>query len=174
MKSRVILSRGDGEGSPRHRRRGSLAALGMTLALGCVSAAPQQQSTAPLNEPEIQIHQLSNVAEIARDITGPISVQYQVHVGNRTGVPITIKRIDVSSIGEGAYTLRQNSTPFNQPLDTGHAAALTLWAPAFISNPTIVGANGPVTLRVAVQYDTPNGSHQAIRVEQVHAFGGVD
>lgn len=156
----------------------SLAPLGMAsvilLLAGCASAAAQQKTTAPLNEPEIQIHQLSNVAEIARDITGPISVQYQVHVGNRTRVPITIKRIDVSSIGEGAYTLRQNSTPFNQPLEPGHAVALTLWAPAFISSPTIAGANGPVTLRVAVQYDTPNGSQQTIRVQQVHAFGGVD
>ncbi|HJT18010.1 MAG TPA: hypothetical protein VJ853_11500 [Thermoanaerobaculia bacterium] len=146
----------------------------MTLALGCASAAPQQNTTAPLNEPEIQIAQLSNVADAARHMTGPLSVQYQVHIGNPANVPITIKRIDVNSIGTGAYTVRPTSNPFNQSLQPGHAVALTFWAPAFVDDVTIAGANGPVTLRVAVQYETPNGTSQAIAVQQVHASGGLD
>jgi hypothetical protein len=151
-----------------------LAALGMTVALGCASAAPQQQSTAPLSEPEIHIAQLSNIAEAAQHMSGPLSVQYQVHIGNRANFPITIKRIDVSSIGSGAYTLRPTSNPFNQSLQPGHAVALTFWASAFVDDPTIIGANGPVTIRVAVQYDTPAGTTQSINVQQVHALGGVN
>ena len=149
--------------------------LGLLL-IGCASAAPQQQqsTTAPLKEPEIKITQLSNVAEAARHISGALSVQYQVHIGNPSNVPITIKRIDVNSIGNGAYTLRPSSNPFNQTLQPGHAVALTFWAPAFIDDVTISGANGPVTIRVAVQYDTPAGSAQTIAVQQVHASGGVN
>lgn len=145
------------------------------LLLGCASAAPQQhKTTAPLNEPEIHIAQLSNVADAARHMTGPISVQYQVHIGNPANVPITIKRIDVISIGTGAYAVRPTSNPFNQPLQPGHAVALTFWVPAFIEDATIAGANGPVTLRVSVQYDTPDGTMQAVAVQQVHGLGGVD
>jgi len=151
----------------------TLATIALLL-LGCTSAAPQQQqSTAPLSEPEIQIAQLSNVAEAARQMSGPLSVQYQVHIGNRANFPIVIKRIDVNSIGSGAYTLRPASNPFNQTLQPGHAVALTFWAPAVVDDPTILGANGPVTIRVAVQYETPSGTTQTIAVQQVHALGGV-
>ena len=38
--SRVILSRGDGEGSPSRLRRGFLAALGMTLVPEIATACP--------------------------------------------------------------------------------------------------------------------------------------
>ena len=101
--------------------------IGLVL-LGCASAAPQQK-TAPLDEPEIQIAQLSSVAEAARHITGAIPVQFQVHVGNRATVPITIKPIDVISIGAGAYALRPTSTPFNQTLQPGHAVRFSSGRP---------------------------------------------
>jgi hypothetical protein len=144
----------------------TLAALGMTF-LACASGPKQ----GPSNEPEILITQLSNVAEAARYVTGGISVQYRVEVANRAKDPITIKRIEVVSIGAGAYTLRPTSTPFNVLVNPGSSQSLQFWAPAFIDDPTIVGANGPVTLRVIVTYDTPAGATQTIVVQQVHAFG---
>ncbi|HMC21587.1 MAG TPA: hypothetical protein VKL19_07055 [Thermoanaerobaculia bacterium] len=141
------------------------------LLIGCASAAPDSNK-APSSEPEILITQLSNVAEAARHISGGISVQYRVDITNRAKEPITIKRIDVISLGAGAYTLRPTSTPFNARLNPGESQALQFWASAFIDDPTILGANGPVTLRVTVYYDTPAGSTQSIVVQQVHASGG--
>ncbi len=153
----------------------SFAPLRMTLAflIGCASAAPQNK-TASLSEPEIHIHQLSNVSEAARHITGGISVQYRVEITNRANQPITIKRIDLVSLGTGAYTLRPSSNPFDARLNPGDATALELWAPAYIDDPTIVGANGPVSLRITVQYETPAGTSQSIVVQQVHAMPGAD
>ena len=92
------------------------------LLLGCASAAPHPK-TAPLNEPEIHISQLSSVSEAARQIAGGISVQYRVDIGNRANVPITIKRIEVISLGAGAYTLRPTSYPFNARLNAGETTA---------------------------------------------------
>ena len=43
-----------------------------------------------------------------------------------------------------------------------------------IEDATISGANGPVTIRVSMQYDTPGGMMQSVAVQQVHASGGVD
>jgi len=150
----------------------SFAPLRMTIALliiGCTSAAPDAKK-APLDEPEILIAQVSHIAEAARNITGPISVQYQVEVANHSKDPIAIKRIDVISIGSGAYTLRPTSVPFNARLLPGESKALQFWAPAVIDDPTILGANGPVTIRATVYYDTSAGSTQTIVVRQVRAL----
>ena len=167
-RSVILRSEATKDLNMRIRNLRSLAALGMTVALACTSAAPDSKK-APLEEPEIQITQLSNVAEAARNITGPISVQYRVAIQNRAKVPITIKRVDVISIGSGAYNLRPTSTAFNVPLSPGEASAVEFWAPASISDPTILGANGPVTVRTTVYYDSPLGASQSIVVQQVHA-----
>ena len=140
--------------------------------LGCASAAPRNK-TASLTEPEIRITQLSSVSEAARHITGGISVQYRVDIANRANAPITIKRIQVVSIGAGAYGVSPTSSPFDARLLPGEATALEFWAPAFISDATIMGANGPVTLSVTVQYDTPSGSQWSIVVQQVNAMPGA-
>jgi hypothetical protein len=138
--------------------------------IGCASAAPDS-SKAPLDEPQIQITQTSNIAEAARHITGPISVQFRVDVENRATTPITIKRIDVISLGSGAYDLRPTSTSFNERLNPGESRAVQFWAPASVDDPTILGANGPVTVRVTLYYDTPAGMAQTIAVQQVRAGG---
>ena len=143
------------------------------LLLGCASAAPHPK-TAPLNEPEIHISQLSSVSEAARHMAGGISVQYRVDIGNRANVPITVKRIEVISLGAGAYTLRPTSYPFNVRLNAGETTALQFWVPANIDDPTIIGANGPVSVRLTLQYETPAGVTQAIVVQQVHAMSGLD
>jgi hypothetical protein len=158
-----------GEGAAKRRVRGLLR---MTISLFLIGCASAPDSNKPSSEPAILITQLSNVAEVARQISGGISVQYRVEVTNRAKEPITIKRIDVISLGAGAYTLRPASTPFNAQLNPGESQALQFWASAFIDDVTILGANGPVTLRVTVHYDTPAGSTQSIVVQQVHASGG--
>jgi len=143
------------------------------LLAGC-AAAPQQKTAAPLTaEPEIQISQISSLAEAATHISGSISVHYQVDIANHANVPITIKRIDVISIGEGAYTLRPSSYPFDAALNPGQTTAVQFWAPAVIVDPTIIGANGPVSLRVTTQYDTPSGRAQSIVIQQVHPMSSL-
>jgi hypothetical protein len=148
----------------------SLAALGMTALIGCASAAPDAKQ-APLDEPQIQITQISNIAEAARHVTGAISVQYRVDVENRAKVPITIRRIDVVSLGSGAYNLRSTSVPFSEQLNPGETRPVQFWAPASVDSSTILGANGPVTVRLTLYYDTPAGTQQAIVVQQVQAGG---
>jgi hypothetical protein len=142
----------------------------MTALISCASAAPDS-SKAPLDEPQIQITQLSNIGEAARHMTGAISVRYRVDVENRASTPITLKRIDIVSIGAGAYNLRPTSVPFGEQLNPGESRSVQFWAPASIDDPTILGANGPVTLRLTVYYETPGGTAQTIVVQQVQAGG---
>ena len=147
----------------------TLAALALLL-VSCSSSGPAARQ-AP-NEPEINLTQISNVAEAARNITGGISVEFRVSVTNQGRDPITVTRVGVQSMGAGAYTLPPASTPYNETVHAGETRNLDLWAPATIYDPTILGANGPVTIRAIVYYTTPSGPTQSIVVRQVHAYGG--
>ena len=153
--------------------RVTMTAVLTIVLLGCASAAPKTPA-APSVEPEIHLSQLSNVSDVARHISGSISVQFRVDIGNRANVPITIKRIEVISLGVGAYTLRATSYPFDARLNAGEATALQFWVPANIDDPTIIGANGPVSVRLTLQYETPAGMTQSIVVQQVHPLPGLD
>ena|SRR5438132_926569 len=141
----------------------------LLLALGCSSSGPRIAR----EEPEITVRQISNVADAARQISGNITVQYSVTIHNTTSTLLTLKRADLQSIGAGAYTLPPTSKPFNVVLSPGETQTVELWAPAVIEDVTVAGANGPVTIRGILQFDSPTGQFQSVVVQQVHASGGV-
>ena len=120
-------------------------------------------------EPEILLTQLSNVADIARHITGGITVQYRLAIHNTTPDRLTLRRADFQSVGAGAYSLPAFSRPFQDSIDPGETKAVEVWGSAVIDDPTIAGANGPVTIRAVLLFDSPNGSFQSVIVQQVHA-----
>lgn len=140
------------------------------LLIGCSSAAPVGNK-ASLSEPQVRIIQTSRVPEVAVHQSGPISVRYRVDVANLSKESITLKRIDLQSLGEGAYTLPALSRPFAVEIKPGESKFVELWGPAYILDPTILGANGPVTIRLTVYYDSPAGPTQTVAIQQVHPLG---
>src|SRR3989442_14624029 len=80
--------------------RKNLAALLLFLA---ACAAQQLGRKSPVAEPEIVIEQLSSVAPAARNITGGISVHYRIRVRNVANEPVTLKRVDLGTVGYGSY-----------------------------------------------------------------------
>jgi hypothetical protein len=137
------------------------------LLFSCATSSPKTATV----EPEFQIQQISNIPEAARYVTGRISVQYAVAVKNTTPAPLQLKRIDVQSVGYGAYTLAPTSLPFDVPIAPGETKVVQFWGGAFIDSSTISGANGPVTLRAVAQFDSANGPVRTTVVQQVHESG---
>lgn len=151
------------------------AACATLLTAGCASSRSDSgmgNAKVAMAEPEILISQVSTVSEAARHITGGIPVKYQMRIENHAKESITLKRVEVQSIGAGAYDLSPTSHPFDKTIPPDGAAVVEFWAPANISDVTIVGANGPVTLRAVAQFDSPVGQFQHSWVQQVHDFGG--
>lgn len=149
--------------------RGTFSLIALAL-IGCASAAPVADK-APLSEPDVRITQTSRVPEVAAHQSGPISVRYRVDLGNRSKENIKVKRIDLQSLGEGAYSLPALTRPFAVELKPGESKFVELWGPAYIIDPTILGANGPVTIRLTVYYNTPAGPTQSVTIRQVHPLG---
>ena len=122
-------------------------------------------------EPELLVQQISNIPEAARYMNGRISVQYAVALKNVTPVGLQLKRIDVQSVGYGAYTLAPTSLPFDVAIAPGETKVVQFWGAAFIDSSTIMGANGPVTLRAVAQFDSAKGPVRTTVVQQVHESG---
>lgn len=138
--------------------------------LGCASSSSKPAGP----EPEIQIRQLSNIPEAARNIVGRISVQYALSVRNSTPTAIQLQRIEVQSIGFGAYTLPLTTLPFDLVIDPGETRTVSFWGAAVIDSTTIMGANGPVTLRTVADFKASGGPIRTTVVQQVHETGFSD
>jgi hypothetical protein len=89
-------------------------------------------------------------------------------VANRSGEPITLTRIDMQSMGYGAYTLNPQSRSFKMKVEPAQYQTVDFWMPAQIDDPSLYGANGPVTLRAVLHYDSPVGQFDQVTVQQVH------
>ena len=153
--------------------------LFLTLALlaGCASMKSDSGlGAAKVNvpEPQMLIQQISSVPAAARHVEGGIPVHYSLAIQNRASEPITLKQVSVASMGYGAYEVNQTSRTFKTVVAPGQTETVEFWVPAYIENASLVGANGPVTLRVTARFDSPLGQFQNIVVQQVNAKAGVD
>jgi len=124
--------------------------------------------------PDMQIQQLSTVPGAARHIEGGLPIQFALAVQNHAGGPITLKQVNVVSMGYGAYDVPSTSRPFKALIQSDQTQIVDFWVPANIQTASLVGANGPVTLRVTAFFDSPEGQFQQVVVQQVNATTGVD
>jgi hypothetical protein len=154
--------------------RSAAVLLSVAVLIGCASGQSQDssQQAAGHPDPELRIAQMTNVADAARNVTGGIPVQYRLAVHNTTTVPLQLKRIELQSQGDGAYTLQPMSRAYDQVIDAGATQTFDMWGSANVQFSTISGANGPVSIRMIVQFESPEGRFQTVSVQQVHASGG--
>ncbi|GAC1401995.1 MAG: hypothetical protein NVSMB68_16200 [Thermoanaerobaculia bacterium] len=125
-------------------------------------------------EPEMRIQQLSSVPAAAQHIEGGLPVRYALAVHNHAQQPITLKQVSVVSMGYGAYDVPSTSRPFKTLIQPDQIGVVDFWVSSHIQQTSLVGANGPVTLRVTAFFDSPDGQFQNIVVQQVNASAGVD
>lgn len=149
-------------------------AVSVVLAASCGTFTPDKNvgaSKTKLIEPEIAISQISSVPSAAEHVGGGLPIRYRLRVMNRSAEEITLKRVTLMSMGEGAYTVRQTSQPFNKKVVPEGFEVMEFWVPAVVEYNTTLGSNGPVTLRLTLQFDSPLGTFQETVVRQVSAAG---
>jgi hypothetical protein len=140
------------------------ASIVLLFIAGCASS----RSSA---EPEIRLVQTSEVAEVARNVPGSIPISFRLTIHNTLQTPLTLKRLELQSIGEGAYSLSSLTRSYDQVIQPGAEQSFDLWGSGYVS-PTIVGANGPVTIRAIAQFDAASGSFQTVVMRQLHTVNG--
>lgn len=145
----------------------SLAALTLACASGGSS------TDANVTRPDVQIAQLNGLPAAARNITGGVSINYAVRVRNHADQPITLKRVSVQSMNEGAYNVAPTSRPFDVRINPEQFQDVEFWVPAQTGR-SLVGGNGPVTLRVTCEFDSAAGRFQEIVVRTVNDRASIN
>jgi hypothetical protein len=147
----------------------ALSILALTiLAAACGSSG----STGTAGSPALDIHlaQTGSSNDVFY-IRGPISLQYQLEVTNPTADNYTLRRLDLQTIGQGAYYLHTGSVPMNETVRGNGTTAIRVaaWGTARGGRLTV---NEPVTLRITAQFDDGRGhTFQRIATENLSQFG---
>jgi hypothetical protein len=131
----------------------AIAALG-----GCSTIDNAKVDLIP---PEIGLRQLGGPGLAGSQVTGPLSVNLRLTVRNPSQEPITLKRVDFVTIGQGAYTVAGASRPFDKVISPDQTIELETWVPAE-SEGSIIGNNGPVTMRVTAFFGSAVGQFRKV------------
>jgi hypothetical protein len=146
------------------------ASVVLLLAAACSTGAGTSStnaSNAKIVLPAIQLVQTSSVPVAARHTDGGLTIQYAMRVENRAAEPITLRRVTVQSISDGAYYVAPTSKPYDLAIEPAQKEDVEFFVAAQPGG-TITGANGPVTMRVTCQFDSPSGKFQHIVMQTVN------
>lgn len=157
--------------------RTTAALLLSLLFVACASSDPDNDgsvdaSKIALGKPTIAIAQLTSVGAAAeKKLTGGLPVQYAIRVTNNSDIPIKLTRINLQSIASGAYDVQPTSNPFAVTIEPNQSQDVKMWVPANIQYSSVAGANGYVTLRATLNFESEKGKFQEIFIENVGGAG---
>lgn len=138
------------------------ASTGKTSGNSYMDKAPEQ-----LSEPDIRIWQVGNTPFVARHETGPSSVRLGIRILNTSSEPITIDRVQIQSMGMGAYTIPSSTQPVGKTIAPNSVVEHEFWVPVQVED-TITGANGPVSVRGIAYFTAQSGRFRQIVLQNLN------
>lgn len=144
--------------------------LALTL---IVAACGSTGTTGTPGSPAVEVHlaQVGSTDNVFY-LSGPIALQYVVEVTNPTNQTFTLRRLELQSIGEGAYYLRTGSVPMNERIAANGSTAIKVAAWGTSRGGRLTSTE-PVTMRITAQFDDGQGHRfQRITTENLSQFGG--
>ena len=152
-----------------------LLAAAALAAVACSSsgpAVPKQKAEIPA--PDFEIRQLVGPPELNYE-TGAIEVKFRLDIGNRGGIPMTLRRIEIRTVNPegGAYTLDPSHRAyyFNKTINAQEKASIDFWAKAY-GYGRGSRENEPVTVRGTLYFETPNGYYNQVFVKEIGQYPG--
>src|SRR4249920_3558569 len=96
----------------------------LTLTLVLLASAAIGSAARSPNVP-INLTQLTSTPDVFY-FRGPVNVQYRLEVTNPTAQSLKLSRLQIESIGPGAYSIHSTSTPMNLKLGPNETRAVTI------------------------------------------------
>ena len=146
----------------------ALFVLLMTAA--CSSGTQLSQNAAHIPQPEITIigrTDLTNVPTIASGV----EAHFEFRIVNQADVPITLRRIDLDTLGGGGINVQARNRPFNISIAPHTVQSADFMTTAFINDPNSFSGRSPVQIRAVVLFDSPQGSLSKVVQQQVRPEG---
>lgn len=134
---------------------------------GTVEKAMRENGTARLIPPDFVVRQIGGPSYAARHVTGPITVNLQIDVINKSAETLKVDHIRLETVGEGAYTIRPETRSFGKSVEPNKMTTLEVWLSGEAQD-TILGNSGPVTIRGTAYFDSEYGKFQKVFMQQLN------
>ena len=134
-----------------------------TLSCGSTSPAVPEANAVKLAAPDVTFFQLVGPAD-QNFPSGSIQVQYGIRVANNAPEEITLRSIEVSSVGTtGPYVLKRDTFFFRKRIDANNHGDVTWWSTAIArGNPFALDAQAPVSVRATLLFDSARGAFRKV------------
>ena len=133
--------------------------LAVLLALTILSACASSTKV-PIIPPRVEIRQTFGPADAGYP-RGPIRVQYELFIANESSEALNLQRVEVESVGTGAYILLRDTIYIKETIEPMSEKAVRFWARAnATAGGTGAGRAGigePVTVRGVLYFTTDLG-----------------
>lgn len=134
---------------------------------------PACASKIDIERPEIQVVELFGPSDLnfARG-QNQLHARYGFVVTNPSKHPITLKRIDLRSYGEGAYWIRPEERPFDVRIESGDTGQVEMSALVYFQGRPLGNVSSePVSARATLFFDSPVGKFQQVKMQMLTQFG---
>ena len=127
---------------------------------GCASSAdPSAGEAMETHRPVVQV-QLEGPIYFGSGTTAQVSMG--VHIANPTSETVVVRRVRIEAPGMSYYQLYPSTREFRETLNSGQQWSVSMSARA-VTNIARLNPNEPLTLRVTLEYETPDAKrHRAI------------
>jgi hypothetical protein len=128
----------------------------MVFACLTFSCASSSSDAATENAPEVSLVQTYSSADTMY-MRGPITLGYQLIIENKTNQALRLTRLDLQTVGAGAYSMHTGASPMNQPVGANGTTnvKVSAWGQA---RGGFLTADEPVNIRGLAYFTTPSGS----------------
>ena len=138
----------------------------LLIAAGCTSGNQLSRNVANIPQPEITIigrTDLTNVPTVAAGVPA----HFEFRIVNQADVPITLRRIDLDSLGGGSITIQAKNRQFDTTIAPHSVQSVDFLTTAFINDTGSFTGRSPVQIRAVALFDSPQGSLQKVVQQQV-------
>ena len=140
------------------------------LLLSACSSNTHLTSTGLL-KPEIALAQLGGTS-FMMEMGGQLSIGYNMQVRNRSGEPITLRRLELQTMGSTPYLIRRIPLYFKEPIAPGETRIMQFSVDALSRGGRTASAE-PVTLRGIAYFESPTGAFQTVFVQYMQQPDGM-
>jgi hypothetical protein len=150
--------------------RNAFTFTALLIAAACSSGTQLSQNAAHIPEPEITIISRSDLTNVPTVASG-VAANFEFRIVNQADIPITLKRIDLDTLGGGGIAIQAKNRPFNIVIEPHTAQSAVFNTTAYINDPSNFNGRSPIQIRAVALFDSSAGSLQKIVQQQVRPEG---
>ena len=97
---------------------------------------------------------------------GPVSLQFEATLTNPTDMPVTLRRLDLRTVGGGSFFMRAVGTPFHVEVPP-HGSKTVMMSAWGNSRGGMLAEDEPIQLQGTAYFDSPKGPFVRLMMAQV-------